>query len=135
MVESVGRARQSSGASRGRAVSRNWIVLLCLALAWVAMGGCKHDPAPTQSGTDPKAKELPALTLKDDTASLLLTWVDDLGDFHVGQRVSEVPAASRKQVRVVITTRSDGTGEQVYVANLDAKRGDGTYPVQTMSRA
>jgi glutaredoxin len=98
--------------------------------------GCTaRDPAPDPTGTQPKAAELPALTLKDDTASLLLTWVDDLGDFHVGQRVSEVPPASRKQVRVVVTTKAAGTGEKVYVANLETKRDDGTYLVTTMSRA
>jgi glutaredoxin len=79
--------------------------------------------------------ELPALTLKDDTANLLLTWVDELGEFRTGMKISDVPAGFRKQVRVVISNRTEGTGDQFYVANLETKRGDGTYPVKTMSRA
>jgi glutaredoxin len=97
---------------------------------------CKKSVASDdKTGTVPKATQLPKLTLKDDTPNLLLTWVDDSGDFHVGQHVADVPPASRKQVRVVVTTSTDGTGEQVYVANFDAKRDDGTYAVSTMSRA
>lgn len=110
------------------------LALVCMALALPV--SCKKSVASEdKTGTRPKATQLPKLTVKDDTPNLLLTWVDDSGDFHVGQRVGDVPAPSRKQVRVVVTTSTDGTGEQVYVANFEAKRDDGSYPVSTMSRA
>jgi glutaredoxin len=73
--------------------------------------------------------------LRDDTPDLLLTWVDELGDFHVVQRIADVPEKARQSVRVVVTTREDGTGRLVYVANLASKAADGTYAVRTMTRA
>ncbi|MCC6215769.1 MAG: NrdH-redoxin [Polyangiaceae bacterium] len=65
----------------------------------------------------------------------MLTYVDTAGDFHVVQRPADVPIDARDQVRVVVTTREDGTGDQVYVADLRARQPDGTYAVRTMSRA
>ena len=84
----------------------------------------------------PKPNELPPLELRDDTANLLLTWIDDKGDFHVVQKIGDVPeGTSRKAVRVVVTTREEGTGKVVYVADLSQKSAAGTYPVSTMTRA
>jgi glutaredoxin len=37
-------------------------------------------------------------------------------------------------VRVVVTTREEGTRDLFYVTNLTAKGGDGAYPVSTMTR-
>ncbi len=87
------------------------------------------------TGTAPVAGQLPPLELRDDTASLLLTWVDDKGDFHVVQKLADVPQAARREVRVVVTTKVEGTGKLVYVADLTRKNPDGTYPVATRSRA
>jgi glutaredoxin len=78
--------------------------------------------------------ELPRLELRDDTPNLLLTWVDDKGDFHVCQKVAEVPEAARTTVRVVVTDREAGTGQQVYVADLRNKNAASGYPVRTMAR-
>ena len=83
----------------------------------------------------PKPNELPPLKLRDDTQKLLLTWVDEKGDFHVVQKPSEVPKQARQTVRVVVTTKQEGTGRLVYVADLRKKNPDGTYPVKTMPRA
>jgi glutaredoxin len=85
------------------------------------------DPAPRRA--------LPPLELRDDTPNLLLTWIDDGGDFHVVESTREVPREGRERVRVVITTERDGTEELLYVANLVEARGDGTYPVRTMPRS
>jgi glutaredoxin len=79
--------------------------------------------------------DLPPLELRDDTPNLLLTWVGEDGDFHVAETVEAVPAEGRQQVRVVSTTSSAGTGALVYVADLAAKRSDGTYGVTTLPRA
>jgi glutaredoxin len=75
------------------------------------------------------------LELRDDTPKLFLTWVDAKGDFHVAQKVADVPAERRDQVRVVRTDREEGTGAWVYVADLRTRRADGTYPVITRTRA
>jgi glutaredoxin len=77
----------------------------------------------------------PAFEVKDDTPNLLLTWVDDKGDFLVAEKVSEIPEASKEQVRVVNTTREEGTGQTVIVADLRTKNPDGTYPFKTLTRA
>ncbi len=107
-----------------------WVVILGLC---AAAPGCRHrertdDPAPIGS------TELPLLELRDDTANLLLTWVDDKGDFHVCQKIADVPEAGRATVRVVVTDREAGTGQAVYVADLRNKGARGTYPVRTMPR-
>jgi glutaredoxin len=96
-----------------------------------AEGEPPEDPA----ASAPDTAELPPLVLRDDTADTLLTWLDDKGDFHVVQKIADVPAESREKVRAVITTRSEGTGELVYVADLRKQKPDGTYPVRSMTRA
>lgn len=103
-----------------------------------AAGACHRDGA---SGTSPNGSAssdvptLPPLVLKDDTANLLLTWLDEHGDFHVVEHVAEVPEAGRAAVRVVVTDRADGTGESIYVADLRTKGPDAAYPVKAMARA
>lgn len=103
-----------------------------------AAPGCKgHGDA---SGTKPasaapKASALPALSVKADTPNLLLTWIDDKGDFHVVQKPTDVPPEGRKSVRVVESDKEAGTGDLVYVANLDETAPDGSYRLQTMTRA
>jgi glutaredoxin len=73
--------------------------------------------------------------VKADTPNLLLTWIDEKGDFHVVQKAAEVPAQGRKQVRVVVTDREAGTGELVYVADLNETAADGSYRLKTLTRA
>jgi glutaredoxin len=89
---------------------------------------------PSASGSAEGA-QLPPLVLKDDTANVLLTWLDEQGDFHVVEHVADVPDAGRIAVRVVIADRADGTGESIYVADLRVKGADGAYAVKTMARA
>jgi glutaredoxin len=90
---------------------------------------------PDNSGTAPKAAELPPLEVKADTPNLLLTWIDDKGDFHVVQKPADVPTGGRSTVRVVLTSREEGTGNLVYVANLDETTATGAYRLKTMPRA
>lgn len=112
------------------------LALLCLA---ATLAGCRcntntgSDPDPT--GTKPVSGALPPLELRDDTSNLLLTWVDDKGDFHVTQKIASVPEKYREAVRVVVTTKPEGTGNLVYVADLSKKKPDGTYAVSTLTRA
>ncbi|UQA63800.1 NrdH-redoxin [Polyangium aurulentum] len=80
------------------------------------------------------SEELPALTLRDDTPNLLLTWIDDKGDMHVELKLADVPAAGRQLVRVVVSDREEGTRDLFYVADLTKKRDDGSYEARTMTR-
>jgi glutaredoxin len=83
----------------------------------------------------PVSDALPPLVLRDDTKDLLLTWIDQAGDFHVVERPELVPTEGRAQVRVVMTKNPEGTGRLVYVADLNRKAPDGSYHVGTMTRA
>jgi glutaredoxin len=74
------------------------------------------------------------IELTDETADVILTWIDDEGDFHVVENIAEVPEANRAQVRVVITTLDPGSAQTVYVADLRTKDAQGRYPVVTMDR-
>jgi glutaredoxin len=110
------------------------------ALIVVALfGGCRGEqPAP--DGTKPASaapieKELPPISVKEDTPNLLLTWIDEKGDFRVVQKPSDVPPEARSQVRVVLTDREEGTGKLVYVADLGSTTPDGSYRIKTMTRA
>jgi glutaredoxin len=108
-------------------------VALTLALAAAALAAACSDKR--DDGTAPKTQgELSPLALRDDTANLMLTWVDDKGDTHVELRPEDIPAAGRSLVRAVVSDRPDGTRDLFYVADLTQKGEDGTYAVRTMPR-
>lgn len=65
----------------------------------------------------------------------MLTWVDATGDFQVTEAIDQVPADARERVRVVITTKTEGTQDPVYVADLRQKGADGSYPVTVLARS
>jgi glutaredoxin len=113
---------------------RRLLVLLVVLLVGCSCGK-EQGEGLESTGAVPTSHELPPLELRDDTPHLLLTWIDPTGDFHVVQKPADVPEASRGAVRAVVTTREDGTGALVYVADLSKKNADGTYPVKTMTRA
>jgi glutaredoxin len=104
-----------------------------MSLALGGAGGCreKEDDGTTPRATDEK---LPALSLRDDTPNLMLTWLDDKGETHVELHPPDVPAAGRDLVRVVVTDREEGTRDLFYVVDLTKKRDDGSYLAQTMPR-
>src|SRR5262245_45407926 len=112
--------------------------LVVLVVALLACTSCrtseKTDPSKPASAT-PRSNELPPLSVKADTPNLLLTWIDPQGDFHVVQKPAEVPNEARKQVRVVVVDREAGTGELVYVADLNETAPDGSYRLKTFTLA
>jgi glutaredoxin len=112
---------------------------LLLLLFSIALSGCKKGDNPHQNeepaSAAPKTNELPPLELRDDSPNLLLTWVDEKGDFHVVLKPADVPEGRRDKVRVVVTTREEGTGQLVYVADLGKKQPNGSYVVSTLTRA
>jgi glutaredoxin len=111
---------------------RHWLLLSALVLVC----GCRtREQTDNQSSAAPKTNELPALSVKADTPNLLLTWIDDKGDFHVVDKPGDVPEEGRKTVRVVATDKEAGTGDQVYVADLSETAPDGTYKLKTLSRS
>jgi glutaredoxin len=100
-----------------------------IALAAAACGEKKDD------GTQPTgAPSLPALSIKEDTPNLLLTWVDERGDTHSALHPSEVPQEGKALVRVVVSDREEGTRDPLYVVDLTQKGADGSFTARAMSR-
>ena len=120
----------------GLRMARSGLVLALLLLggaALAAVAGC-HRPAPVAAKED----AAPPFVVKDESQGLLLTWIDEKGDFHVEQKVGDVPIVGRDAVRVVDPTREEGAAgghaDTVYVADLRVASLDGVYPVHTMTR-
>lgn len=110
-------------------MSRLLSLLLTLLLT-LSLCGCPHKK------DDGTATADTTFTVKDDTPGLLLTWIDEKGEFHVEQKVTDVPLVGRDAVRVVDPNKDEGThADKVFVADLRLKGADGTYPVKSMTRA
>ena len=82
-----------------------WLVslagLLAVVLLGAAAGGCHRSSS--SAGPDPAA----AVIVRPESQGLLLTWIDDKGDFHVETSVADVPMMGRDAVRVVDPNRDE----------------------------
>ncbi len=108
-----------------------WAMLAVAVLALaLCCGACRRSHASTV--TEPKAS---APVVTDTSDSLLFTWIDDKGDFHVETRVAGVPSAGRDTVRVVDPSKADEPRDQVFVADLRQAAADGSYAVRTIARS
>lgn len=110
-------------------VVRTLRLLALLLFALLALGpwaiGCKK--------SDPVAEAPPeAPAVNDSTTGLLLTWIDDKGEFHVEQRAADVPAAGRDVVKVRDPGRDPLSGDRIFVADLRTAAPDGGYPVRVV---
>lgn len=104
--------------------------LLAVALVVVAAPACKRSQAAS------KTEEPAPVVVRADSQGLLLTWIDDKGDFHVETSVADVPLMGRDAVRVVDPDKDDGThADRVFVVDLRNAGADGTFPVRVMTRA
>ena len=102
-----------------------------LAALWVgaASTGCRRTPS--SASPDPAA----SVVVRPESEGLLLTWIDDKGDFHVETSVADVPMMGRDAVRVVDPNHDESAHpDQVVVADLRQTSPDGAYPVRTMTR-
>jgi glutaredoxin len=94
--------------------------------------GCKRKSSASMTA-DPG--DVP-IVVRADTEGLLLTWIDDKGDFQVETSVANVPMIGRDSVRVVDPNKDEGThADRVFVVDLRQAGVDGTFPVRTMTRA
>lgn len=107
-------------------------LVIGIAIAASSAAGCGQK---REDGTTPLgAPSLPALTIKEDTPDLLLTWVDDRGETHSAQHPSEVPQEGKALVRVVVADREEGTRDPLYVVDLTQPSGDGGFAARAMAR-
>jgi glutaredoxin len=111
---------------------------LAVALAGLLAAGCHKSEASGSGGAGPRADAASVaapFTVREDSQGLLFTWIDEKGDFHVEQKVGDVPIVGRDAVRTVDPKREEtSNGELVFVADLRVANLDGTYPVHTMTR-
>jgi len=107
-----------------------------LLVGLLSTSACRTDHA-TGGSVDEgaAAQQVAAFELRPDTQNLLLTCVAEDGDFHVVERIQDVPEGNREHVRVVKTDPMQGTGKTVFVANLTQPSADGQYPIHSMTRA
>jgi glutaredoxin len=111
--------------------ARPFGVVLGLVLAVSSSTACKR--AATVAVQDAGAGPAP---VRASSEGLLLTWIDDKGDFHVETRVADVPMMGRDTVRVVDPAKDDPSGNgQIMVVDLRQTLADGTYPVRSMARS
>ncbi|MGH7270974.1 MAG: glutaredoxin domain-containing protein [Polyangiaceae bacterium] len=117
--------------------SRAALMIVGVMLGLVGIGGvgaCSRGRAAVTHG----AVAMPVI-VTPTTEGLLLTWIDDKGDFHVETRVADVPMMGRDAVRVVDPRQdqpaAEGLDDDVLVADLRQTSADGRYPIRTMTRA
>lgn len=116
----------SSGVVRSVRLLMLLVIAFAISGAALTMGCRKKADAAAEATPDP-----PALT--DATTGLLLTWIDDKGEFHVEQRVTDVPEAGRETVRVRDPGHDPLSGDRVFVADLRTAGGDGSYSVRVVA--
>lgn len=94
--------------------------------------GCSKKGGAATDSQQGEAKAGPP-EVRDASANLLLTWIDESGEFQVEQKVSAVPAAARDFVRVVDPDKG-APPEVVYLVDLRTPGSSGVYPVRTAPR-
>jgi glutaredoxin len=121
--------RPSRLASIPRGVAVLFMLLSLVAVSSLAAGCKKKGDAVAEASAVPPV-------VKDETEGLQLTWIDDKGEFHVEQRVADVPPGSRDVVRVrVLESATDPGGDRIFVADLRNAGADGAYPVKAVPRS
>jgi glutaredoxin len=104
-------------------------VALCLLVACAAACHRKAAPAAVDA-----AAAIPVVT--DDATGLLFTWLDEKGEFHMGDKVADVPMVGRDQVRVLDPAHDDGSDpDRIFIVDLRSLGPDGRYPTRFMKRA
>jgi len=109
-------------------IRRRPLFLLLAAFAVIFACACRREA----SASKDEAPAFPVVT--GASVDLLLTWIDEKGEFHVEQAIAKVPPSARDAVRVVDPARDGPPPEDVFVADLRNARPDGSYPVKTMKR-
>jgi glutaredoxin len=104
-----------------------WLILSLVLLGFA----CRHKPKEDATSIVEQTR----IELTDTTQDVLLTWIDDSGDFHVTQSIADIKDANRGQVRVAFTAKETLNPDQVFVADLRQKDAKGAYAVRPMPRS
>ena len=96
-------------------------------LILVLVAACRREAAKGSKAEPP--------VVTDASTDLLLTWIDDHGEFHVEQRVADVPPSAREVVRVVDMAKDAPDEDTIFAADLRSSGEGGKYPVRAIKRA
>jgi glutaredoxin len=120
------RTRDTAFSGVVRSVRLVTLLVLALAMLGTFTAGCrKRGEAVAEAAPDPPP-------VSEASTGLLLTWVDDKGEFHVEQRVADVPAAGREMVKVRDPAHDPLTGDRIFVTDLRSAGADGSYSVRVV---
>jgi glutaredoxin len=109
---------------------RHAVLAIAATVLWVGASACRRSHPPP--APDPAA----SVVVRPESEGLLLTWIDDKGDFHVETRVADVPMMGRDAVRVADPNRDESAHpDDVFIVDLRQPGADGAYPVRSMTRA
>jgi glutaredoxin len=122
-----GHSRPFGAGGRARALVARCAIVLLLLLAFA----CRHKQKEAVPGVD----ATPPAALNDSTKDVLLTWIDESGDFHATESVADIKDAYKAHVRVVFTNEERVDPEHVWVADLRQKDAQGGYPIRSMARS
>ncbi len=101
-------------------------------MLFIALGfACRQKPKDTNAGTTHR----PPAELTDETKDVLFTWIDEAGDFHPAESISDIKDTNRERVRVIFTAVDTVDPDHVFVADLRQKDGKGGYPIRSIARS
>jgi glutaredoxin len=107
------------------------VFLVVLFTVLTVLGACKKKDVPSSPGAS-----APPPTVTDDTTGLIFMWLDEKGEFHTGEKVSDVPMVGRDQVRVMDPEHDDGSDpDHIFIVDLRTAGEGGKYPTRVMKRA
>jgi len=101
--------------------------LLLFIVVAILLCACKKGPPVEQ-------KQLVLPIVNDTSTGLLLTWIDDKGEFHKEEKVADVPVTARDVVKVNDPDHEPANPADIFVADLRQAGPDKNYPVRLMSR-
>ena len=75
-----------------------------------------------QEGDGVTADVSPLPVITAESTEPLFAWIDDKGEFHVEQKVADVPANARDAVRVADPVKDPAKLDDIFVADLRTRR-------------
>ena len=72
--------------------------------------------------------------VNDSSTGLLLTWIDEKGEFHKEEKVADVPVTARDVVKVNDPEHEPLNADEIFVVDLRQAQPGGNYPVRLMKR-
>lgn len=116
-----------------RRVVASLVLLLLSTSSLPTLVGCGKGSSGSATTTSSNDGKPGPPEVKDSSANLLFTWIDEKGEFRVEQSVASIPADARALVRVVDPEKG-APPESVYLVDLRTVGPDGAYPVRTAPR-